>query len=330
MNYYLDLFRKYADFEGRASRAEFWTGALVSFFIEIGFVFLEHRLGLYSDEYRIGLFSFVYGGVAFVPSLAVIVRRLHDANLNGLLILVALFPIVGWIALLILLLLPGQSRMNRYGLVVKKKVASEYDQARSEVAHRKMLREKRLAAKLPIPEPIPLSLENSMAAELHNSVVFYCTRFALNDPTLKSQSGASLLTSFLRDPASDRSFLADDGLGTDTGSHGPFRRADAVPDWFEPMTTVELFRRALGILDGPVLGAGLTPEQRKPVEAWLQSVVSSGDEVFELSVHDAPGRSQWALYREFLCIRSDHSAILVAVFCREAERFPELASASQR
>ncbi len=64
------LFRKFANFEGRASRAEYWW-----FFL---FAFLLSMLGA-----AFGPLIFVVAAVLFVPNLAVTVRRLHDTNRTG-------------------------------------------------------------------------------------------------------------------------------------------------------------------------------------------------------------------------------------------------------
>ena len=102
------LFRKFANFEGRAARAEYWW-----FFL---FAFLLSMLGA-----AFGPLIFVVAAVLFVPNLAVTVRRLHDTNRTGwwiLLSAVSWIPLVGWIAGLVLLwfmVQKGDSGDNRYG-----------------------------------------------------------------------------------------------------------------------------------------------------------------------------------------------------------------------
>lgn len=81
-------FSKYATFEGRASRSEFWWFAL--------FTFLASAvLGIVSEPLS-GLFSLA----VLLPSLAVGARRLHDINKSGWLLLLWLIPIIGWIILI--------------------------------------------------------------------------------------------------------------------------------------------------------------------------------------------------------------------------------------
>ena len=78
-------FSKYATFEGRASRSEYWWFFLFNFLVSLG-------CGMISDTLS-GLFSLA----VLLPSLAVGVRRLHDIDKSGWFLLVWLIPLVGWI-----------------------------------------------------------------------------------------------------------------------------------------------------------------------------------------------------------------------------------------
>ena len=88
-------FAKYLDFEGDASRPEFWW-----FFLFVGAV--SFALAIVSNKLS-GLFSLAM----FVPLLAVTVRRLHDANRSGWWLLSWFIPLVGWIILVFLLVQEG-------------------------------------------------------------------------------------------------------------------------------------------------------------------------------------------------------------------------------
>jgi uncharacterized membrane protein YhaH (DUF805 family) len=133
----LGTLKKYADFKGRASRAEFWT-----FFL---FVVIAQAVAGVVDLLfgggRSGVFSLLAGVLLFVPQLAVTVRRLHDVNRSGrelvvpflMLVAMPLFVIFrGFIAgiimlgysgivlllfanLLLLLIKQGSSIPNKYG-----------------------------------------------------------------------------------------------------------------------------------------------------------------------------------------------------------------------
>lgn len=104
--------QRYAKFDGRADRPEYWWFALLEF-IAI-FVF-----GAASELPFIGgLMAFV--GVIvllalFVPALAVSFRRLHDTDRSAWWVLIGLIPLVGGLVLLVFCCLPGTKGPNRFG-----------------------------------------------------------------------------------------------------------------------------------------------------------------------------------------------------------------------
>lgn len=57
----------------------------------------------------------IYALAVLVPALAVTVRRLHDTNKSGWLILIGLIPLVGPIILLVFYLTDGDRGENQYG-----------------------------------------------------------------------------------------------------------------------------------------------------------------------------------------------------------------------
>jgi len=95
-------FTKYADFNGRAARSEYWWYTL---FIIIASVLLS----MVSDTV-----SLLFGLATLLPSIAVAARRLHDTNRSGWLQLIALIPILGWLVLLYFLVQEAQEP-NRFG-----------------------------------------------------------------------------------------------------------------------------------------------------------------------------------------------------------------------
>jgi uncharacterized membrane protein YhaH (DUF805 family) len=112
MNWYLAVLSKYATFEGRARRTEYWMFALFNIIIS---VVLEV---LYVATSRSSLFlilSVLYGLGVLLPSLAVFCRRMHDQDKSGWWWLIALIPFIGGIWLLILTCLPGTAGPNKYG-----------------------------------------------------------------------------------------------------------------------------------------------------------------------------------------------------------------------
>ncbi|QYF73683.1 DUF805 domain-containing protein [Cryobacterium sp. PAMC25264] len=116
------VFRKYADFSGRASRSEYWWFALLLWVVLGGLQLLQLiPTGTTSYGYTSYNFSIVTMIVAplfaigvLLPSLAVLVRRLHDANFSGWFVFLALIPGVGAIILLVFTLLPSNPAGTRF------------------------------------------------------------------------------------------------------------------------------------------------------------------------------------------------------------------------
>jgi uncharacterized membrane protein YhaH (DUF805 family) len=130
--------KKYADFKGRASRAEFWIFFLFVVIVQAVARVLDVMLG---GALLGGAFSLLAAVLLIVPQVAVTVRRLHDVGRSGrelvvpfgMLLAAPLFIMFrGFIAtiitlgysgvllllfahLLMLLIKPGSSIPNKYG-----------------------------------------------------------------------------------------------------------------------------------------------------------------------------------------------------------------------
>jgi uncharacterized membrane protein YhaH (DUF805 family) len=109
MDWYLKVLKKYADFQGRASRSEYWYFALFSFLIAMSLAVITYFVHVLSFLY----FLYVLG--VLIPSLAVGVRRLHDIGKSGFWCFIGLVPILGGLYLLFLVCQPSQSGSNKYG-----------------------------------------------------------------------------------------------------------------------------------------------------------------------------------------------------------------------
>jgi uncharacterized membrane protein YhaH (DUF805 family) len=94
-------FKKYATFDGVASRSEYWWFWL---FCVLGAL----AISLVSDT-----LGGIFGLATLLPSLAAGARRLHDTDRSGWWLLVMFVPLVGWIILVVLLAQEGKA--NRYG-----------------------------------------------------------------------------------------------------------------------------------------------------------------------------------------------------------------------
>lgn len=169
--------RRYADFEGRSRRKEYWLWVLFNFlllvvlwgvlaYLAITAVHrVEDRGGVYTSEsssydgYEAGRYTdeesggfdryepeVTYGWewaisvdpemfveefsplgwaflalamlwklITFIPSLAVAIRRMHDVDKSGWMLLLGLIPLVGMIVLLVFFLMEGTRGPNLFG-----------------------------------------------------------------------------------------------------------------------------------------------------------------------------------------------------------------------
>jgi uncharacterized membrane protein YhaH (DUF805 family) len=107
-SWYVEVLKKYAVFEGRARREEFWMFALVNFIVTIVLNVVLSMIGL-------PILAVIYSLAVLVPSLAVGARRLHDTNRSGWLLLISLIPLVGAIVLIVFWVQDSQPGPNQYG-----------------------------------------------------------------------------------------------------------------------------------------------------------------------------------------------------------------------
>ena len=113
MGNYAAPWKKYATFSGRATRAEYWTFTLINVVIYA----VLFGISSASDSMRgVGLGLYIVFAVAtIVPSLAVLVRRLHDTDRSGAWFFISFVPFIGGLWLLVLTLLGGTPGPNKYG-----------------------------------------------------------------------------------------------------------------------------------------------------------------------------------------------------------------------
>ncbi len=113
MQWYLEVLRKYAQFEGRAHRTEFWLFVLVNVAISFALSIVDYAIG--TDTEFGGLLSSIYGLAVLLPSLAVGARRLHDIGRSGWWQLLLLIPLVGLIVLIVWWAKEGDREPNAHG-----------------------------------------------------------------------------------------------------------------------------------------------------------------------------------------------------------------------
>jgi len=105
MSWYIRALRKYAVFNGRARRAEYWMFVLINTMVFCAISLLE---GLVTGSAKLGFASRAYQLAVALPFAAVYVRRLHDVGRSGWWILV---PVVNFV----FCCFDSQSGKNGYG-----------------------------------------------------------------------------------------------------------------------------------------------------------------------------------------------------------------------
>ncbi|MBU5449863.1 DUF805 domain-containing protein [Acetivibrio sp. MSJd-27] len=110
MQWYLNCWKKYVDFNGRSRRKEYWMfvlfNILASIVVSIVGSLLLRKNGV--------ILSGLYNLAVFLPSLAVLIRRLHDIGKKWYWIFISLIPLAGPIWMLVLLCTEGEGD-NEFG-----------------------------------------------------------------------------------------------------------------------------------------------------------------------------------------------------------------------
>ncbi len=108
MNYYLEAFKQYAVFDGRASRPAYWM--FYVFNVLAGIV-----VAIIGGIIHATWLSSLYSLAVLLPSWAVSVRRLHDTGRSGWHLLWSLLPFIGWIILIVFFAEKSHGE-NQYGV----------------------------------------------------------------------------------------------------------------------------------------------------------------------------------------------------------------------
>ncbi|MCU0607689.1 MAG: DUF805 domain-containing protein [Candidatus Edwardsbacteria bacterium] len=109
MDVYIAVLRKYAVFEGRAGRREYWTFFLINIVAGFALGFVEGLIG-FDRTSGSSVLGNLYTLAVLVPSIAVGVRRMHDVGKSGWYLLVPIYN-------LILACTAGEEGDNQYGPV---------------------------------------------------------------------------------------------------------------------------------------------------------------------------------------------------------------------
>lgn len=123
MKWFLIVLKKYAEFSGRAQRAEYWFFTLFYLIFFLALSLIDGAAGLFNAEYGLGLLGGLFALAMIIPSIAVTVRRLHDTSRSGWWLLISLIPLIGGIVLLVFVCLDSTPGTNAYGPNPKETVA---------------------------------------------------------------------------------------------------------------------------------------------------------------------------------------------------------------
>ena len=109
------FWRKYARFDGRAGRSEFWWWMLVEVGV-LAAILVLLRVGVAAGwgvlPGAILLVAWIL--VTAVPTVALLARRFHDLNLRAWLLLILLVPTLGALVVAVLALLPPNRAGARF------------------------------------------------------------------------------------------------------------------------------------------------------------------------------------------------------------------------
>lgn len=103
--------RRYAEFEGRSSRKEFWMFLLFTNLVAAAMIIFG---AIVSPDLGVGLLALGFLGV-LIPFIAVQVRRFHDQGKSGWFALFNLIPYLGIIVILVFMLIEGTAGDNEFG-----------------------------------------------------------------------------------------------------------------------------------------------------------------------------------------------------------------------
>ena len=106
MNFYVDAWKKFVDFNGRSRRKEFWIFWLINVVIN---AILQ----------QIPAIGTILGGVfslaIILPMIAVGIRRLHDIGKSGWWLLINFIPLAGTIWFIVLAAKDSEAASNKWG-----------------------------------------------------------------------------------------------------------------------------------------------------------------------------------------------------------------------
>lgn len=105
---------KFIDINGRARRSEYWWFFLFNVLVQIVATVFDSALGMGGPQ-SVGLLAPLASLALLLPAITAGVRRLHDRDMSGWWMLIVFFPILGFIALIVIFVMKGTEGENRFG-----------------------------------------------------------------------------------------------------------------------------------------------------------------------------------------------------------------------
>lgn len=116
------LTKNFAQFHGRARRAEYWGYVLFATIFYVAALLVDMMLSLafygtdeYGDPIILPILFIVFVLYNILPSLSITIRRLHDRDLSGWMYLISFIPYIGGLILLVFILLDSKPATNKHG-----------------------------------------------------------------------------------------------------------------------------------------------------------------------------------------------------------------------
>lgn len=125
-NYWLNYF----NFSNRTSRRDYWLVILMTFIVNVllsyiivktfGYNINISSIKTYEElemiaKTTVGKINLIWVALNFIPGLSINVRRMHDINKSGAMILINIIPIIGSLIYFIFLLRGSIDSGNNYG-----------------------------------------------------------------------------------------------------------------------------------------------------------------------------------------------------------------------
>ena len=105
--YFIDVIKNhYFDFSGKATRKQYWLFVLWSFIIGVVLGFIVSAI--FGQGQTANIIGNVCKLALLLPSLGIAARRLRDGGFSPWLLLLVFVPFMGWLALLILYIMPSK------------------------------------------------------------------------------------------------------------------------------------------------------------------------------------------------------------------------------